>query len=257
MECQATRISGFAYRWQRTRKFLNPTYLKCVLVMLSCCLNREPDEMQNCLKQIRPLLILSVTVILAIPVSGLAQQRPTAASQEFSYSSSPLVGGGQVTSQSIAGNPAQIITMVSGVPAPLPRGQVSATLPTSGRNITLPNGLPGAIPTPRIVNFQSPTLGMGLSRPRQLATDCDCKATQQTAYQPAAAVDAAPSLNVGVDSARYAIDNGNASTTIGAFEPTKFQNLPPGTYMGKSLFGKPKAYVDGEPVRNIFRFMSL
>ena len=213
--------------------------------------------MQNCLKQIRPLLILSVTVILAIPVSGLAQQRPTAASQEYSFSSSPLVGGGQVTSQSIAGNPTQIITMVSGVPAPLPRGQVSATLPTSGRNITLPNGLPGAIPAPQIVNFQSPTLGMGLSRPRQLATDCECKATQQPAYQPATAADMTPTVNSGNGSAAYPIPDANAATTIGAFEPTKFQNLPPGTYMGKSLFGKPKAYVDGEPVRNIFRFISL
>lgn len=209
--------------------------------------------MQNCLKRIRLLLILCVTFILGIPVSGLAQQRPTAASQEYSYASSPLAGGGQVSSQSLPGVPNQVLTMVSGVPAPVPRG----TVPVSGNNMTLPNGLSRAAPVPHNVNFQSPTLGMGPSRPRTLVNDCECKATQQTAYQPVTVLDPALSTNASVDNARYAIPVENSATANSAFEPTKYQNFPPGTYMGQSLFGNPKSYVDGEPIRNIFRFISF
>ncbi len=35
----------------------------------------------------------------------------------------------------------------------------------------------------------------------------------------------------------------------------KMQNLPPGTYNGKGVFGHPAQYVDGQPMRNLFRFM--
>lgn len=33
------------------------------------------------------------------------------------------------------------------------------------------------------------------------------------------------------------------------------RNLPPGTYLGQGIIGQPKAYVDGEPVRNLFRYI--
>ncbi len=33
------------------------------------------------------------------------------------------------------------------------------------------------------------------------------------------------------------------------------QNLPNGTYIGQGLVGQPKAYVDGQPVRNFFRYV--
>ncbi len=38
---------------------------------------------------------------------------------------------------------------------------------------------------------------------------------------------------------------------------TRYQNLPPGTYVGQGILGQPKAYVDGQPVRNLFRFVSF
>lgn len=36
----------------------------------------------------------------------------------------------------------------------------------------------------------------------------------------------------------------------------KLQNLPPGTYPGQGIVGQPKAYVDGQPVRNLLRYFS-
>jgi hypothetical protein len=34
------------------------------------------------------------------------------------------------------------------------------------------------------------------------------------------------------------------------------RNLPPGTYVGQGILGQPKAYVDGEPIRNFLRYFS-
>jgi len=35
-----------------------------------------------------------------------------------------------------------------------------------------------------------------------------------------------------------------------------FRNLPPSTYLGQGLIGQPTAYVDGQPFRNLFRYIS-
>lgn len=35
----------------------------------------------------------------------------------------------------------------------------------------------------------------------------------------------------------------------------RLQNLPPGTYVGQGVIGQPKAYVDGQPMRNLFRYI--
>lgn len=36
----------------------------------------------------------------------------------------------------------------------------------------------------------------------------------------------------------------------------RFQNMPPGSYMGQGIVGQPKAYVDGQPMRNLFRYLT-
>ncbi|MFM7563952.1 MAG: hypothetical protein ACKO81_13065 [Planctomycetota bacterium] len=42
----------------------------------------------------------------------------------------------------------------------------------------------------------------------------------------------------------------------GDFQPiVATQNMPPGTYLGRGLIGQPTAYVDGQPVRNLFRYI--
>ncbi|MCH7725156.1 MAG: hypothetical protein IH991_01555 [Planctomycetes bacterium] len=41
-----------------------------------------------------------------------------------------------------------------------------------------------------------------------------------------------------------------------AFRPiVPFRNIPPGSYVGQGLLGQPKAYVQGQPLRNLFRYI--
>ncbi len=36
----------------------------------------------------------------------------------------------------------------------------------------------------------------------------------------------------------------------------QFRNMPPGTYLGQGVIGQPTAYVDGQPIRNLIRYVS-
>jgi hypothetical protein len=37
----------------------------------------------------------------------------------------------------------------------------------------------------------------------------------------------------------------------------KLQNLPPNAYPGQGILGSPKLYVDGQPVRNLLRYLII
>ncbi len=42
------------------------------------------------------------------------------------------------------------------------------------------------------------------------------------------------------------------------FRPlVRLKNMPPGSYLGQGLLGQPKAYVDGQPVRNLLRYVFI
>lgn len=43
----------------------------------------------------------------------------------------------------------------------------------------------------------------------------------------------------------------------GAAGSANYRNMPPGTYLGRGFLGQPKAYVDGQPVRNLLRFVTF
>ncbi len=46
-------------------------------------------------------------------------------------------------------------------------------------------------------------------------------------------------------------------TGSGVYSPlVKLQNLPPGTYLGQGIIGQPTAYVDGQWLRNLFRYIA-
>ena len=43
----------------------------------------------------------------------------------------------------------------------------------------------------------------------------------------------------------------------GGYTPLlQFRNMPPGSYLGQGLIGQPTAYVDGQPIRNLLRYIS-
>ena len=42
-----------------------------------------------------------------------------------------------------------------------------------------------------------------------------------------------------------------------AYTPlVQFRNMPPGVYLGQGVIGQPTAYVDGQPIRNLLRYVS-
>ena len=46
-------------------------------------------------------------------------------------------------------------------------------------------------------------------------------------------------------------------TGSGQYTPLlQFRNMPPGTYLGQGLIGQPTAYVDGQPFRNLIRYVA-
>lgn len=46
-------------------------------------------------------------------------------------------------------------------------------------------------------------------------------------------------------------------TGSGQYTPLiQFRNMPPGTYLGQGVIGQPTAYVDGQPIRNLLRYVS-
>lgn len=45
-------------------------------------------------------------------------------------------------------------------------------------------------------------------------------------------------------------------TGSGVYQPiVRLANLRPGTYLGQGIIGQPTAYVDGQPIRNLFRYV--
>lgn len=45
-------------------------------------------------------------------------------------------------------------------------------------------------------------------------------------------------------------------TGSGAYQPiVRLANMPPGTYLGQGIIGQPTAYVDGQPIRNLLRYV--
>ncbi len=46
-------------------------------------------------------------------------------------------------------------------------------------------------------------------------------------------------------------------TGSGQYTPLlQFRNMPPGSYLGQGLIGQPTAYVDGQPLRNLLRYIA-
>lgn len=50
--------------------------------------------------------------------------------------------------------------------------------------------------------------------------------------------------------------NSPISSETGVYQPViRLANLPPGTFVGQGILGQPKAYVDGQPIRNLMRYV--
>ena len=163
---------------------------------------------------------------------------------------------------------------------------VPATTPGSGNWVWVPNNGMGMTPSGVPVVTQ-PTLGITSNnsfKPPVATAPANCQC------QPNGMASTLPPYTTGVPTIPFAPPaplpgtvptsyttsaTGSAATAPGAVAPAgatpttayypyltgnfqpvvATQNMPPGTYLGRGLIGQPTAYVDGQPVRNLFRYI--
>ena len=151
----------------------------------------------------------------------------------------------------------------------MPEAEQLAILQAAQRSNVPSLGYPGT-------KVAVPGSGTGHSCACGLLKGCRCCTTprpitpfppppQQTLRLPDGQVYPYPSLNPAAGVANPSSVAGGAPPSTSPpvrFDPNnptqpliKMQNLPPGTYNGKGVFGHPAQYVDGQPMRNLFRFM--
>lgn len=106
--------------------------------------------------------------------------------------------------------------------------------------------------------WQVPTLGITnntVLRPNVSAVSVDNSAA---AIPPEIRIEVPGGSNPPAVIGNPALGAGLASSGMTAprYQPlVKLQNLPPGTYLGQGVIGQPKAYVDGQPMRNLLRYI--
>ena len=238
-----------------------------------------------------------------------AQSRPITA-QEYIQSTSPLPGGGSVTSRSAPGQKTQTITTIAQLPSvgtaqsfvtPTPgfvpkQFSTETQLPSNLANQALNSGS-YPYPTNALPNYtayrQVSTLNLGPAETRVAQNCATCNqnggfANQSPALptqlnfpvpntnvqpppppvsfqQPnlqAPAPTYQPNFQPGtIGTPQYGAQGANWYTPFvtgsGVYTPIiKLGNLPPGTYLGQGWIGQPTAYVDGQPFRNLLRYLS-
>ena len=140
--------------------------------------------------------------------------------------------------------------------------------------------------------YQLPTLGIGsvtTARRAQFYQDCNCNpqtfgagrafvpATQAPSLQvqpPALTIQDPGQVGAGFQQSvvqqpyfntpqpQFGFQNNNRwwnpiVTGSGVYQPiVRLANVKPGTYLGQGIIGQPTAYVDGQPLRNLLRYIS-
>lgn len=228
--------------------------------------------------------LLAVFTALALGQTAWGQ---SAFPGEFIEASSPLKSGGSVTSRVTPGD--GLRTWFSGEPA-----RIADSRPSGSAVAVQPDAVPptapttpvvvqaGPIPTPNgsAVGQVQPLAGAGVPvvDPFQYGSAAASQPTlgitpqsslrpwlrgggfgSATATLPPPAASLPPQLPGAGPSIQYPQVIPPATTTgNGRYQPLlPLRNMPPGTWLGQGMFGQPKAYVDGQPVRNLFRYMFL
>jgi hypothetical protein len=227
---------------------------------------------------------LLLAILLAVNASTNLASAQTANSSEFIEATSPLQNGGSVTSRTAPSEGLRTWFSPNSPPgATEPRetaansdaGSGFGTLPaasTSPSSYPYP-GLPaGGVPIGQVSALPFDPFA-GTSAITQLPTlgilpQSSLRPDWQTGSLPPVGPPAAtltPALTPGT--------GGFASPTIqypqvlppvaGPVSSTgyrplvRLRNMPPGTYLGQGVLGQPKAYVDGQPVRNLLRYVFI
>jgi hypothetical protein len=189
--------------------------------------------------------------------SSIPSSLPQGATSNYSYSYSPLPGGGAVYSLAqgdrVGGNWSQVVAPPNTVPyqphyAAMPGAQ-SAYLPPSAGAIVY-----------RIPAGRWPTFG----HPAPLRSWLNAVSSSNIPPGQGTGLSASPGRagvwNNGTDIAAgtppWGCTTMNGVTTC--YQPViELQNLPPGAYSGRNWLGQPKLYRDGQPIRNLVRYLQI
>jgi len=230
---------------------------------------------------------MACSLLLSVCMAGmLGAQTNRAASMEYLQSSSPLRSGGSVTAYSTPGTGVQT-SITANVSSNAPGGsgpgsviqnQSSAAgntwIPTDARIAANPlAGISGNPPSPPANGFdpytstlppqiQLPTLGFTQNSSYRPGLFRNSWGQQLPGLPPieAPAASLAPQINPplgsGIAPPSLQFPGSSSPLLSGQIPPgVRYQNMPPGVYYGKGVFGQPKAYVDGQPGRNLLRFI--
>ena len=247
------------------------------------------------LQTLIPLIGAALLMSLSLDCQLLqAQQTADGRPLEYIESSSPLPGGGVVSSvfypgQQMPSNTAAPVTgqghsvLVRDTPsdsnqprlAQVPTGYVYppanyANPPAVYNNVpATPYPQQNYYTTP--VAQQVPSLGVPVPWNRSFRPDCVGCGTNQPTYgspvygpaglaglQPPAATLPPALPNAGAYPAPQAVPPNFAPPQRPVYQPlVQLQNMQPNTYPGKGIVGSPKLYVDGQPVRNLMRYLII
>ena len=123
------------------------------------------------------------------------------------------------------------------------------------------NGVP--VPPQQLQFPQQPLVGYGYAGYQAPTTGAGFQAP--TGFQPQAGFGAPPQagypIQAGIGVPQFNQTGGNWWTPFvtgsGYYTPLlNFRNMPQGTYLGQGIIGQPTAYVDGQPFRNLLRYIS-
>ena len=215
------------------------------------------------------VLFVCLTLTFTCASAVFAQSSNSVMQREFIRSSSPLSNGHRVTSSYTPGQnqPPQVRVELANSYTPIQsRGVVQTTYQPQyqAQRVVDPYA-------PRVSQYgqtvtayqvpanQRPTLGIGPVSRTGYVNNCGCGVQSTANYVPVnnlqtGAAVSAPPATFGSQPQTFGIQ---PTVGNGPYRPiVTLRNLPAGTYLGQGIVGQPKAYVDGQPVRNFIRYIS-
>ena len=224
---------------------------------------------KSCLYVIVGVMVWSVAGLAAsLAQDGLRNRPPT--TQEYIRSASPLPDGGTIVSQADRGGHVQTVTMIASLPVANQTPAVgfqsyngmngvngaqrqsslamAANYPTTGFG----NAVSGSYLYPAAGNQPTNTLGFEPIGNRQVIPTTYSETEPNWNGQPTLFAPANPAFPA---SSSFPTSPFQTSNRVQYAPLISLRNLPPGTYVGQGIIGQPKAYVDGEPVRNLLRYI--